>query len=389
MVETGCHIAQALSYRGDFVASEALLKTLDSRCCDSYGEEISGRSPRLMVTQTLGAVYHDEGRLEEALALKKTSFEAMLGCSQHAGPDHLQTIKAKVELATVYQAMGAHDKALAIFNEAIASGAGFTETDQFTLFGNVACSHMALKNYAVAIRYGQDAADGFRQTFGAAHPETLLAVGSLGSMLSASGQHAAAAIQLEVAVAGYTGMYGAAHPQAVVYRNALEYNLAVLEDPSLKTDAARLPAPGGLIFLNPHAKKTAATAGGADTDAPSVTETVSARVVMVVSRPELNGSDVQVVRFLESKERYEVIASVAAGRKAKLTLKPSNLVWSVGTAVLVVGMKQQPEMNGLHGAVEGFDAQKGRYVVRLPARPRPASLRPENCRACLPPVAAG
>jgi hypothetical protein len=120
---------------------------------------------------------------------------------------------------------------------------------------------------------------------------------------------------------------------------------------------------------NPHAKK------------PDLS--VSARVIGVVSRPELNGRDVQVLRYFQSRERYEVLTTFD-GVKTTLKLKPSNLVWSAGTSVFVVGLQQQPEMNGLRGKIKTFEPDKQRYTVELPSRPRPASVRTDNCQACVP-----
>ena len=110
----------------------------------------------------------------------------------------------------------------------------------------------------------------------------------------------------------------------------------------------------------------------------------AATVVGVQSRPELNGAEVTIRRFLIDKGRYTVqLPPGADGKREKINLKPANLVLAEGSAVVATGLTGAPELNGQRGIVEGWLEEKGRYAVRLEdkRRTKAANLRPENCRA--------
>ena len=110
----------------------------------------------------------------------------------------------------------------------------------------------------------------------------------------------------------------------------------------------------------------------------------AAVVIGVQSRPELNGAEVTIKRFLKDKGRYTVLLPPdAAGKQESINLKPANLVLAEGSAVIATGLTGAPELNGQRGEVEGWVEEKGRYAVRLQggARKKVANLRPDNCRA--------
>ena len=116
----------------------------------------------------------------------------------------------------------------------------------------------------------------------------------------------------------------------------------------------------------------------------SVLPSAAATVVGVQSRPELNGAEVTIRRFLIDKGRYTVqLPPDADGKQEKINLKPANLVLAEGSAVVATGLTGAPELNGQRGIVEGWLEEKGRYAVRLEdkRRKKAANLRPENCRA--------
>lgn len=50
---------------------------------------------------------------------------------------------------------------------------------------------------------------------------------------------------------------------------------------------------------------------------------------------------------------------------------------SAGSAVNIVGLKGRPELNGMRGTVLSFDADKGRYAVKLPSAEK-ILLKPDN-----------
>ena len=116
----------------------------------------------------------------------------------------------------------------------------------------------------------------------------------------------------------------------------------------------------------------------------------------LVGDHSLNGSAAAVQNFNLDKGRYTVCVQNAGvsldgggggGGSRTLGLKPENLVLPPETAVLVVGLEGSPELNGGNGVILSFDAEKGRYSVRVdrPHRPKPLGLKPANCRATGPP----
>ena len=113
---------------------------------------------------------------------------------------------------------------------------------------------------------------------------------------------------------------------------------------------------------------------------------MSAPVIAVASRPDLNGAVVQVVRFLPEKGRYAVLTqpSVASGTKAEtINLKPTSCILTDGSAVIVAGLMAAPELNGRRGVVEGF--ARDRYTVRIDAEPRLKNLKLTNyCQVVIP-----
>ena len=113
---------------------------------------------------------------------------------------------------------------------------------------------------------------------------------------------------------------------------------------------------------------------------PSATATV----IDAQSRPELNGAEVTIRKYLKEKGNYIVwLPPGADGEQERVNLKPANLVLAEGSAVVATGLTGAPELNGQRGIVEGWLEEKGRYAVRLEdkRRTKAANLRPENCIA--------
>jgi tetratricopeptide (TPR) repeat protein len=116
---------------------------------------------------------------------------------------------------------------------------------------------------------------------------------------------------------------------------------------------------------------------------------VTARIVGVQSRPELNGQPVSVLQFVADSGRYCVrIADDSGSKQIEVRLKPKNLVLDIGTAVIVTGLVT-PELNGRHGTVKAFEDSDGRYSVEVEGEAHAdggclTSLDPENLRAVLP-----
>ena len=59
---------------------------------------------------------------------------------------------------------------------------------------------------------------------------------------------------------------------------------------------------------------------------------------------------------------------------------------AVGCTVKIAGLKGAPQHNGCHGQLTGFDADKGRWGVRLAADGQVLGVRPENLVFVRPPA---
>ena len=197
-------------------------------------------------------------------------------------------------------------------------------------------------------------------------PAALAVVASIVGAPSASHFQAAAA-RLTEAAEGLSALeVGGLHLQQLEdIKGVLELNESCLADPAA---AAQLQ------------RKLRQERLRVEASLPSV----AATVVGVQSRPELNGAEVTIRRFLTDKGRYTAqLPPTADGKQEKINLKPANLVLAEGSAVVATGLTGAPELNGQKGVVEGWLEEKRRYAVRLEdtARKKAANIKPENCRA--------
>jgi ankyrin repeat protein len=80
-----------------------------------------------------------------------------------------------------------------------------------------------------------------------------------------------------------------------------------------------------------------------------------------------------VVRAIDA-----AVASVAAGEEPQPEPAPAPPELAAGTAVVIVGLVGAPQHNGKGGIVEGFDAAKGRHMVRVIGEAITMNLKPAN-----------
>ena len=80
------------------------------------------------------------------------------------------------------------------------------------------------------------------------------------------------------------------------------------------------------------------------------------------------------------KGRYRVRLDCGAPSGKPLGIKPANLALEPGTAVIVEGLRSQPEWNGKRGLVQSVDAEQGRYALLVKGRARPLGVKLDSCR---------
>ena len=106
---------------------------------------------------------------------------------------------------------------------------------------------------------------------------------------------------------------------------------------------------------------------------------------IISDNPDLDGSQIHVLKYKPSKARYIILLHPERGDEAQKSLcKPTSLVLGSGNWVIVSDLQTMPELNGRRGVVERFDRAQSHYVVWLEGRAKPVSLNPGNCQALVP-----
>ena len=63
-----------------------------------------------------------------------------------------------------------------------------------------------------------------------------------------------------------------------------------------------------------------------------------------------------------------------------MLIKPSNLVFLSGTAVIMEGLKNRVKWNGQRGIVQSFAKEKARYRLAIKGQKNPLHVKQDNCR---------
>jgi hypothetical protein len=260
---------------------------------------------------------HIEGKTADAVTASK---EALAGYRKIGGDDDEPTLCAMECLANAYASTDRWTRALPLLRQVV---------------------------------------DTRRRVFGDQHVGTLTSIKVLAGILNNSGDLANAGVAYEEAAVGLTAICGPDHPMTKDVKKYREINAATVADPVTAADRRS------------NAKK-------AEQDA----EAVHARVTGVTHQPELNGTAVQVISFDTEEQRYSVLTQepTGGGETDVLSLPPANLILASGTPVVVVGLTGAPELNGRCGEIEGFDADRGRYEVRVEKERYVKNIRPLNCQ---------
>eukprot|EP01043_Picozoa_sp_COSAG02_P003297 COSAG02_NODE_80_length_40128_cov_591.169002_15_plen_601_part_00 len=311
---------------------------------------------------------------EAALALQT---ELLATYRRVLGSKHEDTLRAIEGLAITHQRMNNNHLALPLWQEAVtarrqtlgngALSTGKQKVQTLNAIRSLAGTYANLCENEMALPLFKEALKGKRQLLGNQHEGTVVAVGNLGQVLCHMGDHATAAPLLQEAVEGLSAL-GVGHDifgDLERFKMSLELNACSLADPA---DAAE------------HHRKLRQRKLKVEASLPKAAATVYG----VQSRPQLNGTSVTIRRFLIDKGRCVCVVLLPRGancKREKILLKPANLVLVVGSAVVATGLTGAPELNGRTGKVEEWDAEAGRYVVRLEGERQLKRLKPENCRA--------
>jgi hypothetical protein len=103
-------------------------------------------------------------------------------------------------------------------------------------------------------------------------------------------------------------------------------------------------------------------------------------LVGLASKPELNGRLAFVVGFDAGKARYRVRHEGSLPTDKPIGIKPENLIFRLGSAVIVERLEAAPEWNGKRGLVESHDAEKGRYRLQVQGRKKTLGVKVACCK---------
>lgn len=270
-------------------------------------------------------------------------------------------------MSQAYGEMGKFDDAVKIIEEACsgirADNMAFPdavnvlasmEQNLGSIYARMGRFDLALPLAERALEFAKDATD---SDAGERH---VMALYSLSNLQSSIGDHVKAVAYGEESVALSTRIFGASHPLTRQAHSGLENVRKWADLPQLSEQ---------------------------ESEEHYFRSRPRARIVGIVSKPELNGRVVAVDKLVEGSdpERYRVFVPAFEGRpKTTIDLKPTNLVLDRGVAVVAKGLTGAPELNGCVGSVLGWDDEKGRYSVRFEGRQRAAALKPGNVQCVEP-----
>ena len=298
-------------------------------------------------------------------------FQETLGVRRRVLGVHPDTVRSMSNVATTHQHMQNFSLALPLFQESLdgqmaemmllntAAESSGSDVDSGLYVACVAATTTTMNNIGALYRQTdemflardilEEALDGKRKVLGDDDPLTLSSINNLGNCLATIGDHRQGLALLLEAATTARRVLGAAHPKS----KELAADVEALR-PNL---ASKVLALGMLTGL--------------------------------ASRADLNGQYIAVLGFDAVTGRYHCELcghdcdnqerAFEAGEKT-IKVKPQNVWLNNGTAVLVEGLDNVPELNGRRGLIKDFDEDKGRYKVVVKDRKKPVGLRQHCCR---------
>ncbi len=183
-------------YQGRTEAGLVWAKLAESTVSRGRADPIAQAS----VLNARGALLHDAGRIDEAIATYERSIAIV---EQHAGKDALELAGALANLAIVEQERGRLRRALPLQKRALAireAHQGREHPDTAVLLNNMAGVLHGLDRDEEAIAANDEALARLRSVFGERHPLVATALGQRGTLLYAQGNRIGALEAMEDAV---------------------------------------------------------------------------------------------------------------------------------------------------------------------------------------------
>ncbi len=341
-------------------ATHLAMATLELVIAPLEGHELSPEQAESTKAKCL-ALFEDA-----LLAQRRSCARTTVGSAMHARASALVAMRL-ANLGAYHFNMGDHPTALPYLEDAAAEQQVWEgEVDDAT----VRTMHNLASCYALVGR--RDEATAIYETLTklqlSEECATKIAItGDFGAHLLDTGQRDKGLALMEASRTQATRLLGSTHPLTRERTRLLSEACALVDaHPRGRTDdvtvAPKVPA----------APNFAPVAG-------------SVRGRIISDNPDLDGSQIHVLKYKPSKGRYIILLHPERGDEAQKSLcKPTSLVLGSGTLAIVSNLQTMPELNGRRGVVERFDGAQSHYVVRLEGRAKPVSLNPGNCLALVP-----
>nr|WP_280639030.1 tetratricopeptide repeat protein [Pseudoalteromonas viridis] len=169
----------------------------------------------------LGCVLESQGNYWDALSL----YEETLAVSERVlGPEHLDTLTSKNNLASLYESIGDYDQALHLYKETLASRErtlGFEHPDTLTSKNNLAHLYKSIGRYEQALPLYEEALAVRASVLGPEHPDTLSTKNNLAVLYRSMGQYEFALPLYEKTLAVRERVLGPEHPDTLSTKNNL------------------------------------------------------------------------------------------------------------------------------------------------------------------------
>jgi tetratricopeptide (TPR) repeat protein len=178
----------------------------------------------LVSRDDLARAYQEVGRLDEAITLHT---QTLADRERVLGPDHPDTLLSRSGLATAYRAVGRLDEAITLHTQTLAARErvlGPDHPDTLVSQNNLAYSYRAVGRFDEAIAmYTRTLADRER-VVGPNHPDTLLSRNGLAGAYRGVGRLVEAITLLIGTLADRERILGPDHPDTLLTRNNLAYS---------------------------------------------------------------------------------------------------------------------------------------------------------------------
>jgi tetratricopeptide (TPR) repeat protein/CHAT domain-containing protein len=209
VIATLTNLGVAQTALGDYGSAESTL--LGARC--RYAEMVGAEAPEAVeITASLGDLYRQQGNLESA---EKALLDAVAVAAATRGEDHLETTKARLNLALVYVTMDLSAKALPLFERGLAAMRSLLPAGHLLIvtgISNLGAAQLNLGDYAAAFDTLSEARELALGALGEDHPVSALVLDNLGQVHRHRGEYRQGLALAQQALAARRRILGEGHP---------------------------------------------------------------------------------------------------------------------------------------------------------------------------------